>query len=587
MPLPISTTRRTAATAASALALAAAVLSAPPAAAAPYEITTCGASGSVGDWRPFGTPASAGQLDVGDDCPPRSPAAGEDPNWSPHRTGLYATDTRRTDVDTPAGATAGWQLEAPAGARITRAQLWRAVRKQDDRGWRAFWRSSDGPDLDDCTIAIGTTACGEGGWSWLAGSPAVSSYVDRAGLDTTSVSFGLRCAAAAGERCLNGYGLHTARFLLYEARLTLDDPTSPNGVTAAGEGWTSTAWNSGTVPISVSGSDTQSGIRATRVYVDGVAVSTIDRSNTTACDWSRTTPCGSANAIAHTIRTPDLEDGLHAVDVAAVNAAGTVTRASRSAPLQVDNTPPAAPTGLTVTRRGTTNAFDIAWSAPADSGSPISTRYQLCMPACEPVTETSATQLDGVTLNGAASGSIRLWHVDEAGHEDTSAAATLALTYQAPPPVTRDPDPPIGDPDPEQPPVPDPGPGPGPGGVEQPPAPPGHGQPAPTLPAGDRAAAQLRLSRVVATRAQLRVSGRISRRATGRVRVTFEARRRGGIVRVTRAASLRSGRWSLSLTLPRALRATRGTLRAVYAGDRATAPATVLRRAVASAPARR
>jgi hypothetical protein len=558
--------------AAGALALAAPAL----ADAAPYTITTCGTTGKLGGWRTFGAAAAASQLDVGSECPPRPNDPGVDSNWSPYRTGIYVTDTRRTAADTPQGTNAGWQLTAPTGATITRAQLWRVMRKQDDPGWRMYFKlgahDSSVPERDDCTIAVGDTACGGAGeWGW-----STESYSDLSGLSTSALSFGLRCETTARYPCLNGYGLFAARVILYEARVTLDDPTAPTTPTATGPAWTSTAWQEGSTTLAVSGTDPQSGIRETRLYIDGQLADGRDRT-TTACDWSMPTPCSSASAIEHTLDTSTLADGPHDVSIATVNAAGVETRADRPTPLLVDNDAPAPPTVLTATRRGTTNTFDLSWQLPPDIGAPRTiVRWQLCTPSCSPTAETTdLAARPTVTLDGSSDGTFRVWAVDALGHENPAGAATVNLTFKAPPPVGRDPDPPARrDPDPSV----DPDPG-------TPTDPPDPGVPTPrdppTPPQGDppRASAALRVAKVLTARRGLTVRGTVDRRATGRITVLYIRKVRGRTRRARAIAVINRGRWSVTLRLPRTMRGRfAGTLRVTYPGDREVRGATTQRR---------
>lgn len=575
---PHNRSRFLTALAAGALALATPAL----ADAAPYTITTCGTTGKVGGWRTFGAAAAAGQLDLSSECPPRPNDPGVDSNWSPYRTGISVTDTRRTAADTPQGTNAGWQLTAPVGATITRAQLWRVMRKQDDNGWRMYFKlgandDASVPERDDCTIAVGDTACGgAGGWTWAPGATDVSSYTNLAGLSASALSFGLRCETTARYPCLNGYGLFAARVIVHEARITLDDPTPPTTPTATGPAWTSTAWQEGSATLAVSGTDPQSGIRETRVYVDGQLVDVLDRS-ATECDWSMPTPCSSANAVEHTVDLSDLPDGPHDVTIATVNAAGVNTRTDRLTPLLIDNAAPAPPIALAATRQGTTNTFDLTWQLPDDSGAPRTlVRWQLCAPGCGPVIET--TDLDArptITLPGSNDATFRVWAVDALRHENPAGAATAELSYQAPPPIRRDPDPPARR-EPDPPVDTDPG---------TPTNPPGPGAPTPgdtpTPPPADppRAAASLRVAKVATARRGLTVRGTVDRRATGRITVLYVRTVRGRTLHASAIATIRSGRWSVTLRLPRTMRGRfAGTLRVAYSGDRHVRAATTQRR---------
>lgn len=578
MPTPRTPRRRLAALAVTAIALTAPGL----AAAAPYEITTCGDTGGAGGWVAYGNAAAAGKIDRGTQCPVRDDGPGVDSNWSPYRTGLFVSDVRQTSTDTPQGADAGWQFNAPAGTVLTRAQVWRAMRKMDDNSWRAYWKlgphdAPGVPERDDCTIPVGTTACGVGAWGW---GPA--SYTDFSGLSTSAISFGLRCEMTAPYPCINGYSLYTARSLLYRAQLTLDDPTPPPTPSAAGAGWTATGWQSGSVTLSVSGDDPQSGISRTRIYVDDVLVSTVDRTEA-GCDWSMPTPCPAAVDVAQTIDTTQLSDGSHDIEIGIVNAAGEETRRTRPAPLRVSNRSPSAATGLVAVRRNATNIFDVSWRVSTGAGAPVMiARYQVCPAAgCGPVQDApTLTGVAGVELPGTADGTLKVWLTNEIGA--TSDPATAPLPYLVAPVDPRDPQ--I---DPRDPPVDPGGPGENPPArtppQEQPPGgAPGEQQPTDpgSRPTPAKRAAALRISQVWPARATLKVKGTIAGTATGRVVVTVSARVGRTSRTFTAKPRIARGRWSAGVKIPVALRG-RGLVLAVrYGGDRATRPATLPRRAV-------
>ena len=66
---------------------------------------------------------------------------------------------------------------------------------------------------------------------------------------------------------------------------------------------------------------------------------------------------------------------------------------------------------------------------------------------------------------------------------------------------------------------------------------------------------------------RLWVAGSIAPGATGRVTVTYSAKRRGKRVRVIARTTVRSGRYSLLLKLPTGMRGVRATVTVSYAGD--------------------
>jgi hypothetical protein len=100
---------------------------------------------------------------------------------------------------------------------------------------------------------------------------------------------------------------------------------------------------------------------------------------------------------------------------------GNETRVTRAQPLRVDNRRPAAPVGLaTAASLSAVNRFSVTWSLPADSGTPIvAARHQLCQAGtCGAVqTAPQLTRLDDLALHAPGDAVLRIWLVDELGHE--------------------------------------------------------------------------------------------------------------------------------------------------------------------------
>jgi hypothetical protein len=583
MPHRARTTSRIASAATAALApLVALAVTAATAVAAPYTIDTCGATGSAGDWQPFGTTSTA-FLQTGHDCPAANP--GPDELGEATRTGLWVTDTLASSSDTPQGAEAGQQIDAPAGATIARAELWRIEHKNDDNGWRMFFklgRHDDPtvPEQDDCTIFH--VECAVGGWSWGPGNPNSDSYTDLTGLSTSAISFGVRCAADADFPCMNGFDFFHVGISLYEARLTLNDPSAPPAPSGGGSAWTSGDWLRGDQQVDVSGDDPQDGITATRIYIDGQLADGIDHRDTSACDWTRVHPCDAADDTL-TIDTMRLADGEHQLAIADVNAAGVETRTTRPTPLRVDNHAPTSPVALTATRIGATNTFSISWQLPADSGSPFAAaHWQLCAPACGPVHDADTLQqINSLTLPSAADGQLHVTLADELGQENLAAAATVALPYLAPPPPPArradDGGPTVTTPVVTTPVVTTPSDPTQPSGdagqisTSEDPSPGGSGSdnPTPSEPAQAAAkrAAALRLSSLQRTATTVTLRGSIARAAVGKVTITLVGRAGAHTVRRSAAASIRGGRWTVRVMLPRAIRGRAVTLTVRYGGS--------------------
>src|SRR5690606_19608925 len=121
-----------------------------------------------------------------------------------------------------------------------------------------------------------------------------------------------------------------------------DDPTPP---TDAGLSIPGSGWRRGTIAAIGSGTDS-TGIRGFRWYVDGDRIGEeIPRDG--ACDYTRVSPCTNAAADAVALNTVMLGDGDHDVALAVIDA-GANERRSAPVAIRVDNTPPAAPSGLSI-----------------------------------------------------------------------------------------------------------------------------------------------------------------------------------------------------------------------------------------------
>lgn len=525
--------------------------------AVPYTIDTCGNTGKIGGWHTTGS--TAGWIDTGARCP--AVDNDPDPNSSAYRDGIYVTDTLATRTDTPQGSEAGWQFDAPAGTTIMRLQYWHALRKQDDNNWNLYFKlgTADGAGtiLDSCTILAGNSACGgsTGEWGWGGGTDD-SSYTDVSSISTSALSFGLRCAAGAQFPCLNGYSIYHARALLYEAKITIDDPTAPTTPTATGEGWTSTSWTSGTIPVTVSGTDPESGIQGTRIYVDGQLASTLPGT----CDWTMPTPCTNASNLVQQLDTTQLTNGSHSLQLADVNAAGVETRITRPTPLLVDNAAPTTPASFAAVRRGDSDVFDVSWQLPTDAGAPIvAARYQLCSATCGAVQNAGAlTHVDGLPLPSTTDYTLHVWLTDQLGNEDASSAATTRLAYHPPhidpPSTTPTPTPTTPTPTTPTPPTPTPR-------TPTPPTP----TPAPALRATN---ATLRVAAVQQASRRIVVRGTLARAAQGRVAIAYAVRTGHRTLRAKTNARIAAGRFAVTLRLPRTLSlAASGLLTISYGGS--------------------
>jgi hypothetical protein len=461
------------------------------------------------------------------------------------------------------------------GTSITRMRYWRAVHKVADPGdhWQPYIALSARDNVIDTCVLAGDSSCYAGGDDWFANDATTTtraSYRDLDGIAASSIIVGLYCAPNPDGVCGNGNSLTRIDAEIFSAFLTISDPAAPTLGTPTGEGWTDTDWVQGALPLQAASMD-NTGIGATKVYADGSLVATLQR----ACSYDRPRPCSDEPVGAVGLPTAGLSDGVHAISVGAVDAAGNETKVDRPQPLKVDNNAPAAPVGLvSPAPRSTENWFSAHWSLPADSGSPIvAARYQVCEAGvCGAVqTAPSLTGVDGLALPAEGEGSVRVWLVDELGHESPGSAAQMTINYApeltsvAQPPSTSTP---LGPPS-----APAPGgamPGQAPGGTQ-----PG-GTPQPPSGGAKKVDPALKITSLRVAGRRVTIRGRVSSRASGRLTVRFRARPRAGakLITITARPSIRRRAFTATLVLPRALdRARSGTATVSYAGDADTRPA--------------
>ncbi|MCW2985193.1 MAG: hypothetical protein JWR63_2763, partial [Conexibacter sp.] len=399
---------------------------------AAFVIQSCGESGSSAGWTIGNINTNSATLSSGADCPPTNRPPGYPASYQ--QAGLWLSD-RLTNAGGGPESAAFDRVETTfgtlAGTTITRLQYWRSIKKEAEDNYEAYISlSSRNNVIDTCEIA-GDSFCYVGGDDWYPNDATTvnrGAYRDLGGLSASSIILGMYCRDNVNHLCGNGFSLTNIDVQIFSAFLTIADPVAPSVGTPVGAGWTQEGWVGGTLPLAMSSSD-NTGVSATRVYADGSLVGTLQRS----CSYDRPRPCSDEPTGAVGLSTAGLADGSHVISVGAVDAGGTETKVTRPTELLVDNNAPAAPVGLASPEAvSATNSFSASWTLPSDAGSPIvAARYQLCQAdVCGPVrTAPSLTGVDGLVLPAAGEGTLRLWLVDELGHEAPGAAATVKLTY--------------------------------------------------------------------------------------------------------------------------------------------------------------
>jgi hypothetical protein len=512
-----------------------------------FVMQTCGETASSHGWTST-LNDNPSALSTGVDCPPSNRPPGF-PGYF-QQAGIWVSDRLATAggaIEANAGDRAEMTFTPLPGTTITRLRYWRSVNKANDDSWQPYIAlSARTNSIDTCEIGTQST-CYAGGDDWFPNDTANtnrSSYHDLDNQAASSIIVGLYCRDVPPlHTCGNGFSLTNVNAEIFSAFLTIADPTAPTAGTPTGSGWTTTDWAQGTLPLSLSSSDA-TGIYATRVYADGSLIATLHRS----CTYDRPQPCTDEPVGSVGLPTAGLSDGSHAIQIAAVDAGGNETRLARPTPLLVDNQAPAAPTSLgSPAASSSSNSFAASWALPADTGTPIvAARYQLCQNGtCSPVQNApTPTSVSGLTLPAAGAATLRVWLVDQLGHENAAGAAALTLTYA---PATA--------PDPQPTPVPTPTP-----------------TPVPT-PIVTKSSPALKLTTVRRSGRKITIAGTLSAKASGKVTITYAVKLHGRSHTVTKKIPISRHAFRTTLTLTSTIAAARtGTVKVAYSGDADTKP---------------
>lgn len=390
-----------------------------------YDVLSCSQApnGANNAWTTFSSGVGLKTYAV---CPPSTTATGE----RVKETGLATTDDAN-GADALDGSTAGWRFTAPAGTTITRIRYARFLGKLLSMSHQVFLKIADGTILETCTY----NPVSESGCS--VGQPSGTAFYDRSGLSTTNLSVGITCIAKAPALgCGSGGMLHRAWAVIYGSRVTISDPVAPRVGAVSGslvDG--SSRWRSGTDQISVAATDSL-GIKSTKVLVDGMEVSRLDR----LCDFTRPVPCTDESGVTHTIdwQRVGVGDGSHRVEVVAVDAADNETK---SAPftVNVDVQPPGRPQNLTtpsVVQDG--QSFSVSWVNPREVGTPVvRADWKACL-TTNPSTcvtghkEERDVQNATILVPERGKWDITIWLTDEAGNSDPGLAGNIVVENRDP-----------------------------------------------------------------------------------------------------------------------------------------------------------
>ena len=365
-----------------------------------YDVQACNPSFGGG-----GTPSWSGFQDAG--LTAYSNCVGTDPE------GIVARSI--SDGGTNSLFQGGYAVfDAPAGTTIDSIHGFFRL-SRPDCNWGVGVVASSGDLAGRALMYLTAGQCGVYGVDWL--------YEDLA-VNDSRVRIEARCGASV---CHRGTGT-PAETQMRSVRVTISDTTAPQVSNPRGALWASSGWLSGTQALAFDASD-GSGISQTDVQVDGQQV----RKALNVCDYTQRAPCPNQGFVGSLDTSAIKPDGPHNLTLEAVDTAGNPAQLSET--IRVDNTPPAAPSGLTVDGGDgwrSSDDFSVSWvNPPSDGGAPIAgADYQLC-PASGSACVTASQSGDGISsLNdvkvpAAGDWTLRLRLRDGAGNQTPDASAAV------------------------------------------------------------------------------------------------------------------------------------------------------------------
>ena len=324
-----------------------------------------------------------------------------------------------------------------------------------NEGWRArFWLEGWDGSVNNVLMQGSGVANGSlGGIGWATTSTFASHLWPFGGYgDYRRFVFELTCVRAAGcdRSNFNAVDANTLN-------LTLADRQDPS-VSLAGSAIVNGAWVRGAQAIGWSESEQGSGLRFSRLKLDGAVPSggLIDYGGSCDLGWTGTTgefarrfdpcPTGGPYQRSYGLNTATLSDGPHSLAVClqdyGQSQSGGESCAART--IRTDNTAPGKPAGLQVTSANPArylDRFGAQFSLPSNTGSPITkVHYYVTDEAGKVVVPekviaaTDPTSLSG--LEGPAQAGAYTLHValeDEVGL--LGSASTAPIPHDTTPPA--------------------------------------------------------------------------------------------------------------------------------------------------------
>jgi hypothetical protein len=344
------------------------------------------------------------------------------------------------------GEEGGWILYAPAGTSFTGVTVNAREQRWNDTANLGFGLVCHNR-WDRCSVAgngvflkepgsgqsmLGISNVPNGQWSpwrtysWSAGfGPAAD-----------AVKLGLFCFAWGRPNCNNGpYDATLAQFSAFT--LDVADNHAPGGPTVGGS-LVGEAWRRGTLDLSGTASDLGGGVSATHYRLGGSTVSGEAAHSCARLDASQffhVQPCPGSAGYAFSVGTAGLvPDGERQLEVWSTDAAGN-RGPSTTRTVRIDNTAPAAPTGVAVDggeEWRSSRSFTVRWTNPTGQHAPVArAHYKLCKAGGSCV-ETGPrggpdiAALEGVEPPSRGEWQLQVYLEDAAGNADPARVSEVA-----------------------------------------------------------------------------------------------------------------------------------------------------------------
>lgn len=259
---------------------------------------------------------------------------------------------RRFEVNTvAAGASADWTFHAPPNTHVSRLQIAQSGTPRSQGAADAVYAELEGGGRTTLAVAVGN-----------AGSTLSNATYTLPSTGPRAIRIQTSLACQPSANCAgvwnNAYG---NEYYVRGGVVYLNDPSNPSIATPGGAGWQSSPPD-GANPVDYDVSDTGSGVREVRLYVDGILVET----RASNCTANAVVPCPLTATGSLTFDTTRLSEGEHTVAVVAVDASGNVTpQAERDLTVTVRRVP-----GSSTTSPPTAGGGTGTGGAPA-AGTPI------------------------------------------------------------------------------------------------------------------------------------------------------------------------------------------------------------------------